>query len=156
MKAILTALALISLVSCEEMTTSLIMRESTTFTDVRDNTVYKTVRIGDQTWMAENLAYIDYDYYPDSVYFPTLQEEPVFSMYYDNNDCGVMYNKYAATTAAPEGWHLPTEYEWDLLVLFMDGDINRGEFLALPCKCKLDEFINIPSTWWGVGDEEWL
>ncbi|MEA3496193.1 MAG: FISUMP domain-containing protein [Bacteroidota bacterium] len=72
-----------------------------TFKDSRDNELYKTVEIGNQTWMAENLRYITSDN----------------SWYYDNdaskaNAHGRLYTLSAAKSACPEGWHLPSDEEW--------------------------------------------
>jgi uncharacterized protein (TIGR02145 family) len=75
-----------------------------TFTDPRDGKTYRTVKIGKQVWMAENL-----NYKTDS------------SWCYDNNpdNCkkyGRLYFWNAATKACPVGWHLPSNNEWNTLV----------------------------------------
>ncbi len=82
-----------------------------TFTDSRDNHVYKWVKIGDQTWMAENLAY-----------------KPNSGKYwaYDNNQnnvrtYGYLYDWETAKTIAPTGWHLPSQTEWETLVNSLGG-----------------------------------
>jgi uncharacterized protein (TIGR02145 family) len=89
--------------------------EETEFKDSRDGQVYKTVRIGSQIWMAENLNFIT-----DS------------SWCYDNNpeNClkyGRLYNWDAAMIACPEGWHLPSSQEWQTLVDHIGGREVAGK-----------------------------
>jgi uncharacterized protein (TIGR02145 family) len=95
-----------------------------TFTDSRDGRTYKTVKIGEQVWMAENLAYLP-EVSNASGYSLTL---PVYYVYGFNGvdvnlakatdnykKYGVLYNFPAAEASCPEGWHLPTDYEWTTL-----------------------------------------
>ena len=99
-----------------------------TITDSRDNHVYKIVTIGDQVWMAENLAYLpsvnltsdisdDVPYYYVYDYFGEDVDEAKTQSNYLLN--GVLYNGPAASIAAPEGWHLPTEEEFLELELYL-------------------------------------
>lgn len=97
---------------------------SNSFKDYRDGKVYKTVTIGDQIWMAENLAYL-----PEVVDVRTGSEITPHYYVYDYNGYnvssakatsnykryGVLYNWAAAQTACPKGWHLPVDAEWKLL-----------------------------------------
>jgi uncharacterized protein (TIGR02145 family) len=81
-----------------------------TLIDSRDNTNYKTIQIGTQIWMAENLRY----------------KIPNGSFAFDNDESiaerfGRLYDWKTAIAACPFGWHLPTNPEWDLLVDFLGG-----------------------------------
>jgi len=92
--------------------------QSGSFTDERDGKTYKTVKIGRQTWMAENLNYqIDSDSwcYNDSNYYC--------------DKYGKLYNWEAAMMACPNGYHLPTRQEWDELVDYVGGDNVASKML---------------------------
>ncbi|MBR4785923.1 MAG: fibrobacter succinogenes major paralogous domain-containing protein [Fibrobacter sp.] len=65
-------------------------------TDSRDSHTYRTVKIGNQVWMAENLNYESANSYE--------------SMY------GRLYTWSAALESCPSGWHLPSWAEWDTLI----------------------------------------
>jgi uncharacterized protein (TIGR02145 family) len=87
------------------------------FTDPRDNISYKTVEIGTQIWMAENLNYnIAYSWcYNDSV-----------------ENCktfGRLYTWSAAKKVCPTGWHLSTEEEWKTLITYLGGEFSAGSKL---------------------------
>jgi len=87
-----------------------------TFTDYRDGKVYKTVKIGSQVWMAENLGYpIGGRYYKD---------EHAYGKKYH-----LLYDWHSAMVACPSGWHLPSQREWNTLIDFVGGEKVAGEKL---------------------------
>jgi len=99
-----------------------------TFTDSRDGHIYKTVQIGTQTWMAENLAYLPVSASPATVGAEQTGKAGLpFYYVYDLAKYGVLYNWYAALTVAPAGWHLPTVDDWTTLSNSLGGDLVSGD-----------------------------
>ncbi len=108
-----------------------------TVTDIDGNT-YRTVKTGDQWWMAENLKVTHYrngDPVPnvtDSSSWTSLTTGAYCNF---NNDVanvatyGRLYNWYAASDGrdiAPAGWHVPSDAEWQTLVNYLGGDAAAG------------------------------
>jgi uncharacterized protein (TIGR02145 family) len=105
-------------------------------TDIRDNNVYKSIAIGDQIWMAENLKYLPEVHDVATFYKRSHSLEPAFSVYgYDGNDIdtatskdnyqvyGVLYNWFAVNSSniCPKGWHVATKDDWDVLIDYLGG-----------------------------------
>ena len=88
--------------------------EKNTLTDTRDGKVYRTVKIGDQVWMAENL-----NFETDSSY--CYNDSAEYCAKY-----GRLYRWTAAMDACPSGWHLPDLAEWKTLLAAVGGDSIAG------------------------------
>jgi uncharacterized protein (TIGR02145 family) len=105
-----------------------------------DGNLYKTVKIGEQVWMAENLKVSHYrngDSIPtnlsDSLWMKS--ESGSFTIY--NRDStmnkvfGKLYNWYAVVEPrglCPVGWHVPSNKDWKVLQITLGLDEKEGEF----------------------------
>jgi uncharacterized protein (TIGR02145 family) len=94
--------------------------------DERDGRTYKTVKIGNQEWMAENLNYRSpYSYCYDR----------------DSSNCakyGRFYGRESVLEVCPAGWHLPNKNEWQKLIDVVGGNEIAGK--ALKSKNGWDEY----------------
>jgi uncharacterized protein (TIGR02145 family) len=109
--------------------------ESGTFVDFRDDHVYRWVKIGEQVWMAENLAYLAF--LTDPTITPTLDSNIYVYGYMGTNiseamktenykTYGALYSWKMATKYCPSGWHLPDTTEWNELIDFLGGEKIAG------------------------------
>ncbi len=118
-----------------DLTAPIVFKQGLTYgtmTDQEGNT-YKTITIGTQTWMAENLrttkyrnmsdithvaddeiwSYVSYEAYCD------YEEDSSYPPIY-----GRLYNWLAVTSPnniAPTGWHVPADEEWRILIQYLDA-----------------------------------
>jgi len=103
-----------------------------------DGNVYKTVKIGDQWWMAENLKATHFSNgdaisnVTDAIEWGNLttsayciyDNEPMYAESY-----GHLYNGFTVTDSrkiAPTGWHIPSDAEWHTLLDFLGGEAVAG------------------------------
>lgn len=80
---------------------------------------FKTVKIGKQVWMAENLNVS----VPGSWFY---NEDPSMG-----NKYGRLYTWEAARKSCPQGWHLPTESDWTQLIDYLGGEDKAGRQLRM-------------------------
>jgi len=108
-----------------------------TITDI-DGNEYETILIGDQVWMAENLKVTHYRN-REAISTKHNQTEwlylltGAYAVFNDNvtnaTTYGYLYNWYAVDDSrniAPEGWHVPTDDEWQTLVDYLGGESVAG------------------------------
>ncbi|HOO83503.1 MAG TPA: FISUMP domain-containing protein [Prolixibacteraceae bacterium] len=81
-----------------------------TFYDQRDGYTYKTVQIGNQIWLAENLRY---NYGKGTAMYSDWWHPDSLSNF---EKFGYLYNYEAASKACPTGWRLPTQNDWFELI----------------------------------------
>lgn len=98
-----------------------------------DGNIYKTVIIGTQVWMAENLRTTKLN---NNTSIPMVNENSSWSAlstpayclynnddYYNKQNYGSLYNWFTINTGklCPEGWHVPSEAEWTTLTDYLGG-----------------------------------
>ena len=102
-----------------------------------DGNTYKTIQIGTQTWMAENLKTTKYN---DNSIIPLFTKysdwhtmhNPGFGWYNNDSsafkDYGALYNYYTVMTGklCPAGWHVSTDADWATLTNFLGGEDIAG------------------------------
>ena len=137
-----------------------------------ENNTYKTVTIGAQTWMAENLKVSHFNNGDDintsvgsfSAAQICYKNEPMYKDVF-----GLLYNGYVIIDSrgvCPTNWHIPKKNEWDILLTNSIVDLNEtgsdhwsnpnsntnlSGFTALPAGYSLGSFIQLNDTgdWWG-------
>jgi len=128
---------LVSPSGCKKDTSSSSSITYGTVSDFEGNS-YKTVAIGSQTWMAENLNSIKLN---DGTAIPLVKNNtswsnlttPAYSYYANDSTSshtrwGALYNWYAVNTKklCPTGWHVPSADDWTALNTYLGVDSLAG------------------------------
>lgn len=108
----------------------------------QSDTEIKSVKIGNQIWMAENLnveRFRNGDLIPEAKSQKEWEKagksgKPAWC-YYENNDInsekyGKLYNWFAVNDPrglAPEGWQIPSDDEWEELATYLGGQDDAGK-----------------------------
>lgn len=122
-----------------------------TLTDI-DKNIYRVIKINDKLWMADNLKVTRYadgtaiEYVDSAHVWDTLKNTDIAYTFYDTAGAsyslydsitfGALYTWTAAMNGAstydgvkgkiqgpcPQGWHIPTFSEWDLLVSYLNAE----------------------------------
>ncbi len=117
-----------------------------------DGNIYRTVKIGRQIWMLENLKAT---HYRNGISIPNMYDNSDWEHSRNgaycmvNNDSinykttyGLLYNFYAVVNKnnlSPKGWHIPTEEECMELINYLGGESVAGEKI----KANLPELWNV-------------
>ena len=134
--------------------------------DDRDGQTYRTVKIGDQVWMAENLNYVYLQStenldsisfcYNDSAEYcekygrlytwaAAMDSVGVWST--DAKGCGNNPSCFPSGTIrgiCPEGWHLPSRDEWDTLLTVVGDSSDAGTRLKDEYNADINTIANAP------------
>lgn len=157
-------IAIFVLSSCQKPETEFLI-------DSRDGHQYSTVKIGEQIWMAENLAYMPYvsessdssgiwvyNYDGRSVeWAKTLDNYLNFGCLYSwtvamdiSSEFRVKYSGQSDSLhqgICPEGWHLPSDSEWQKLEDFLEPNPDFIPSDPRQHTGKVGEMIKATSTW---------
>ncbi|HAM11581.1 MAG: hypothetical protein A2X05_15495 [Bacteroidetes bacterium GWE2_41_25] len=109
-----------------------------------DGNIYKTVTIGTQIWMAENLKATKFN---DGTEIPLAKADanewadhtvaasttPAYCWLYDSASVykdryGAFYNGFTVIkdNLCPDGWHVPSDQDWTILITYLGGEVDAG------------------------------
>jgi uncharacterized protein (TIGR02145 family)/uncharacterized repeat protein (TIGR02543 family) len=108
-----------------------------TFEDSRDSKSYKKVTIGTQTWMAENLNYDGTDGGGSKIGVCLNNNEYNCDIYGRLYNWSTAMNSASTSNKVPsgvqgvcdKGWHIPSDAEWDMLMIAVGGSSTAGREL---------------------------
>lgn len=119
-----------------------------------DGNIYKTVQIGSQVWMAENLRTTrlnDGTPIPENIH--TWTAEKPYYCYLGNNSKSIeiLYNWHTVSTnrLCPKGWDVPTDYDWIELERFVGMSLDQANDIGWRGN---NEAVKLKSTYsweWG-------
>jgi len=133
---ILIIALILNLIGCQKENEEITNKKGTV-TDIEGH-IYKTITIGSQVWMAENLRVTCFN---DSTQIPNITDPIKWinmtsgaQCLYENNEAyldsmyGRFYNWYAVKTGklAPKGWHVPTDEDWEKLKNYVCDNYSGG------------------------------
>jgi uncharacterized protein (TIGR02145 family) len=98
---------------------------------------YRTVKIGEQTWMAENLNYEISSSTFGSCYGQIGYAYEIPGALANCAKYGRLYDWKTAKTVCPIGWHLPTENEWRALIRFVQPSCTSNGSICIGAGTKL-------------------
>jgi len=127
MKKVILGLIALAITACAAAAKNQTESNSPRFKDPRDGKTYRTVEIGTQVWMAQDLDYHGEDGYLGLCFW----DKPEIKRLHPDNckDFGRLYNFEEAKSACPEGWRLPFIDEWETLIDFAGGEEVAGKKL---------------------------
>jgi hypothetical protein len=111
------------------------LSELKSYTDARDSQTYHIVKIGNQTWMAQNLNF---------------QAEGSWCFNNDSLNCqhyGRLYDWNTANTVCPSDWHLPTNEEWN------EHNATRREYGIFGFSADDAGYRDDDGDWSGLGSD---
>ena len=129
-----------SSVSSSSALMSIYDAENNTLTDLRDNHVYKTVTIGTQVWMAQNIDYLPEDTVGTKYGGLTIcgGGESGTAIEGDCSVHGRLYerrvlidSKGDGRVVCPDGWKVPSLGDWKILIDFLGGESIAGKKMKL-------------------------
>lgn len=105
-------------------------------TDIEGN-IYKTIQIGSQTWMAENLRTLklndgtDIHYIENASDWNDLNTPAYCLINTDTSIYGALYNWYTVSSEklCPEGWSVPGDQDWSVLTDYLGGQTEAAKSL---------------------------
>jgi uncharacterized protein (TIGR02145 family) len=113
--------------------------EYVTLLDDRDGQTYKTVKIGNQWWMAENLNYATakgsycYEEYDNNCVASGRLYEWAYAIGKSEDECGYGHECDLGVGnvqgVCPDGWHVPSKSEWETLIAAVGGEDIAGRKL---------------------------
>jgi uncharacterized protein (TIGR02145 family) len=150
----------LGLQACQKETNTPVVLEYGTVSDVDGNT-YKTVKIGEQWWMCENLHVKHFQDGSNITFIGNVGQDSVWaqateSAYSFINDTifGCFYNHLAVQDArkiAPVGWHIPSDEEWKTLEKTIGMSSTDANQLAWRGSNEAELLINKISEGWPSG-----
>lgn len=121
------------------------------FVDPRDGNRYKTIKIGNQVWMAENLRFIINLGHGAYVYGNSSTIIDGEKSNYNYKTYGLLYDLKTARLACPEGWHIPSDNEWKELEMYLGMNKKECDLMSYDSYPKDIKSFDNPRT--GVDNE---